>query len=116
MGHRAHNSVTLEGLNTKQFARYSFAGATLGALGALAAGTVDWFAPAIAPGTTINMLFVLYGVLGLLTFVLYRGLSPAVEIGDGSPPAPLGPEQASSENPALSEPWRWRRCSRLLLS
>src|SRR5215216_7401193 len=78
---------------TAMFARYSFAGATLGALGALAAGMVDWFAPAIPPGTTINILFILYGVLGLLTLLLYRGLSPAVEVGDGSPPAPLGPSR-----------------------
>ena len=78
---------------TAMFARYSFAGAILGALGALAAGIVDWFAPAIPPGTTINLLFVLYGVIGLLTFVLYRGLSPAIEVGDGNPPAPLGPSR-----------------------
>jgi hypothetical protein len=78
---------------TAMFARYSFAGAVLGALGALAAGVVDWLAPAITPATTINILFVLYGVLGLLTFLLYRGLSAAVEIGDGSPPAPLGPSK-----------------------
>jgi MFS family permease len=78
---------------TAMFARYSFAGATLGALGALSAGAVDWFAPAVAPGMTINALFILYGGLGLLTFALYRGLSPAVEVGDGSPPAPLGPSR-----------------------
>src|SRR3954452_22114499 len=78
---------------TAMFARYSFAGATLGAVGALAAGTVDWFAPAVGPGTTINALFILYGVLGLSTFVLYRGLSSGVEIGDGSAPASLGPSR-----------------------
>ncbi len=61
---------------TAMFARYSFAGAVLGAFGALAAGIVDWFAPAIPPRTTINLLFILYGLIGLLTFVLYRGLSP----------------------------------------
>jgi MFS family permease len=78
---------------TAMFARYSFAGAAVGSLGALAAGAVDWFAPAIAPATTINMLFVLYGFLGLVTFALYRGLSPAVEAEDGSPPVPLGPSR-----------------------
>jgi MFS family permease len=78
---------------TATFARYSFAGAMLGALGALAAGAVDWFAPALALRTTINILFILYGLFGLLTFVLYRGLSPIVEAGDGSPPAPLGPSR-----------------------
>src|SRR5829696_8452001 len=78
---------------TAMFARYSFAGAAVGAVGALAAGVVDWFAPAIALSTTINILVVLYGLLGLLTFVLYQGLSPAVEAGDGSPPVPLGPSR-----------------------
>src|SRR5215207_10002483 len=49
--------------------------------------------PAVAPATNINILFVLYGLLGLLTFALYRGLSAAVEVGDGSPPVPLGPSR-----------------------
>jgi MFS family permease len=78
---------------TAMFARYSFAGGAVGALGALAAGAVDWLAPAIPPATTVNVLFMLYGALGLLTFFLYRGLSPAVEAADGSPPAPLGPSR-----------------------
>src|SRR5215204_5274618 len=78
---------------TAMFARYSFAGGFVGALGALAAGVVDWFAPAIAPATTINLLLVLYGVLGLVTFLIYRGLSPAVEVGDGAAPARLGPSR-----------------------
>ena len=78
---------------TATFARYSFAGGVLGALGALAAGVVDWLAPAVAPAATINGLFVLYATLGLATFLLYRGLSPAVEAQDGSPPAPLGPSK-----------------------
>jgi MFS family permease len=78
---------------TAIFARYSFAGAVLGAFGALAAGVVDWFAPALAPTTIVNLLFVLYGLLGLLTFLLYRGLSPAVESGVDTLPVPLGPSR-----------------------
>jgi len=75
------------------FARYSFVGAAFGAVGALSAGAVDWFAPTISPATTLDLLFVLYGVLGLITFWLYRGLSPAVEIGEDSRPSPLGPSR-----------------------
>jgi MFS family permease len=78
---------------TAAFARYSFAGASLGALGSLAAGAVDWLVPWAAPGTTVDLLFGLYGIIGLLTFALYRGLSPAIESDDGSPPAPLGPSR-----------------------
>src|SRR3712207_1544339 len=78
---------------TAVFARYAFAGASLGALGSLAAGAVDWLSPWAAPGTIVDLLFGFYGVLGLLTFALYRGLSPAVESDENSPPAPLGPSR-----------------------
>ena len=78
---------------TAVFARYSFVGAFFGALGALSVGTVDWLSPLIAPPTTTRILFGLYSVIGLLTFFLYRHLSPQVEAGTDSPPAPLGPSR-----------------------
>lgn len=78
---------------TAVFARYSFAGAFFGALGALSVGTVEWLSPLIAPPTTTRILFGLYSVIGLLTFFLYRHLSPQVEAGTDSPPAPLGPSR-----------------------
>ena len=78
---------------TAVFARYSFVGAFFGAFGALSVGTVDWLAPLIAPSTTTRFLFGLYAVIGLLTFFLYRHLSPQVEAGTDSPPAPLGPSR-----------------------
>jgi MFS family permease len=78
---------------TAAFARYSFVGAFFGALGALCVGVVDWLAPVVLPGTTSAVLFGLYGLLGLLTFLLYRHLSPQVEAGADSPPAPLGPSR-----------------------
>jgi MFS family permease len=78
---------------TLAFARYSFVGAFFGALGALSVGVVDWLATVIAPSTTIAALFALYGALGLLTFLLYRHLSPRVEAGTDAPPAPLGPSR-----------------------
>jgi MFS family permease len=78
---------------TAMFARYSFVGATLGALGALAAGAVDWLASISSPSTVIAALLALYGLIGGITFLLYRGLSPRVEAGEDSPPAPLGPSR-----------------------
>ncbi|MXQ13347.1 hypothetical protein [Microvirga makkahensis] len=60
------------------------------ALGALSAGSVDWLAPVMSPSTMVTALFGLYGGIGLLTFLLYRRLSPQVEAGLDSPPAPLG--------------------------
>ena len=78
---------------TAVFARYSFVGAFFGALGALSVGTVEWLSPLIAPPTTTRILFGLYSVIGLLTFFLYRHLSPQVEAGTDTPPAPLGPSR-----------------------
>jgi hypothetical protein len=75
---------------TAVFARYSFVGAFFGALGALSVGMVDWLAPVIAPPATITALFGLYTAIGLLTFFLYRHLTPQVEAGTDNPPAPLG--------------------------
>ncbi len=80
---------------TAAFARYSFVGAFFGALGALSVGAVDWLAPYIAPPTVTTILFGLYGVLGFLTFLLYRGLSPRAEVGTDRPPAPLGPSRGT---------------------
>jgi MFS family permease len=78
---------------TAVFARYSFVGAFFGALGALSVGMVDWLAPVIAPSVTVAALFGLYAAIGLLTFFLYRHLSPQVEAGTDSPSAPLGPSR-----------------------
>jgi MFS family permease len=78
---------------TAVFARYSFVGAFFGALGALSVGSVEWLSPFIAPATTTRIFFGLYSVIGLLTFFLYRHLSPQVEAGTDSPPAPLGPSR-----------------------
>jgi MFS family permease len=80
---------------TAIFARYSFVGAFFGALGALSVGAVDWLAFVIAPPTILTMLFGLYGVLGLLTFLLYRGLSPKAEAATERLPAPLGPSRGT---------------------
>ena len=78
---------------TSAFARYSFVGSIIAAFGALAAGTVDWLSPVVDRATIIESLFIAYGALGLGSFVLYRGLSPAAETAGGRPPQPLGPSR-----------------------
>ncbi len=78
---------------TALFARYSLIGSLAGALGALFAGTTDLMAAA----TTLDMkaalraMFILYGVLGLVSAMLYATL-PKVIGAAGEPglsPAPL---------------------------
>ena len=78
---------------TAVFARYAFAGSVVSAVGALGAGAVDWLKPVLEPRTTIDLLFAFYGALGLASFALYRGLSPAAEGKVEAPAAPLGPSR-----------------------
>lgn len=78
---------------TAAFARYSFVGSIVAALGALAAGAVDWLAPIAPARAVIDALFLLYGGLGVASFLLYRGLSPRAEAPGDAPPAPLGPSR-----------------------
>ena len=76
---------------TALFVRYSLVGSIAGALGVLAASAPDYAAPWL--GSTdlaaMRLMFALYGMLGLLTVLLYRPLSPAVEAVHAAPPAPL---------------------------
>jgi MFS family permease len=77
---------------TALFARYSVIGSCATALGVLAAAFPD--AAAAWTGCTraaaMQLMFGLYAVLGLVAFLLYRPLSPAVETADTAPTAPLG--------------------------
>jgi len=61
---------------TALFARYSLVGALVGALGALFAGAPDLAAKAlgIAPTSALQAMFVLYGVTGIVTALIYRRL------------------------------------------
>ena len=80
---------------TALFARYSVIGSCATALGVLAAAFPDFAAAWIGctRATAIQLMFGLYAVLGLATFVLYRPLSPAVEVADDARTAPLGPSR-----------------------
>jgi predicted MFS family arabinose efflux permease len=54
---------------------------------------VDWLAPLLSRSAVMSALFLLYGGLGLASFLLYRGLSPRAEADGDTPPAPLGPSR-----------------------
>jgi len=76
---------------TALFARYSVIGSGGAALGILAAALPDVVSPLTGWPRPVAMQFMLglYAVLGLLSFLLYRPLSPAVEIAEQTPKAPL---------------------------
>ena len=75
---------------TALFARYSFLGSAFGAMGALAAGAPEWLA---AGGWTmlrgLRAMFVLYGMVGVAVWLLYRRL-PEPRVEERRPAAPLG--------------------------
>jgi MFS family permease len=76
---------------TALFARYSLVGTLMGAVGSLAAGIPDYITGwASLPHTAaLELMFVLYGALGLMALPLYRKLSPRIEIQHEEPAAPL---------------------------
>ena len=81
---------------TALFARYSLLGALCAAVGALAAAVPDFLGrfAGITELTSLRALFLLYGLVGLAVFALYRGL-PAPDHGAApTRPAPLGPSRA----------------------
>ncbi len=77
---------------TALFARYSLVGTIAGAVGILAAALPDL---AVAHAgldrlSAMRLMFLAYGVLGLISVALYRPLSPAIEATPEAPAAPLG--------------------------
>jgi MFS family permease len=76
---------------TALFARYSVIGSLAGALGVLAASSPDL--AAVWTGWTramsMQFMFALYAALGIVALVLYRPLSPAIEMASEVPAAPL---------------------------
>src|SRR5215213_9712893 len=76
---------------TALFARYSLVGSLVAALGALCAGLPEFVAAhtRLSLGRALDGMFLLYALLGLVAFGLYRGLSPAIEPDAGTARAPL---------------------------
>ena len=76
---------------TAVFARYSLVGALIGAVGALFAGFTEVLASGIGvgPAAAMQTMFLLYGLLGVLSGLIYRKLPPELETETGVPAAPL---------------------------
>lgn len=79
---------------TALFSRYSLVGSLCAAVGALAAGIpswlVSWSGLSLIDG--LRAMFVLYGLLGVSVWLLYRTL-PAIEVQAAPAPQPLGPSR-----------------------
>lgn len=76
---------------TALFARYSVLGSVSGALGVLAASVPDLLVSwtGCTHIAAIQSMFGLYAMLGFCALLLYRPLSPAIEITEEAPHAPL---------------------------
>jgi predicted MFS family arabinose efflux permease len=80
---------------TALYARYSLVGSLAGAFGALAAGLPQL----LSDGLNIRLMsalqlgFLLYAGVGLAALLIYRNLSPAIEVPPGSKPSALGPSK-----------------------
>ncbi len=78
---------------TAIFARYSVIGSLCGALGTLAAAAPDFMAGEAGAErlAIMQLMFVAYAALGVVTLFLYRPLSPAIEApGEAARHKPLG--------------------------
>jgi MFS family permease len=80
---------------TSVFAHYSLVGSLAGALGVLAASLPDLIDHQTGWDklVAIRLMFIAYGVLGLVSLLLYRPLTPAIEAAADTPMAPLGPSR-----------------------
>jgi len=80
---------------TTLFARYSLLGALFAALGALAAVIPEWLTAqsGISHLTAFRAMFILYGLIGGVVWLLYRRL-PQPTSEAPLPPTPLGPSRS----------------------
>ena len=76
---------------TSVFARYSLVGALIGAVGALFAGSSEWLTGAmqVSAKAAMQSLFLLYGLLGVASALIYRKLPAGLEAETGTRAAPL---------------------------
>jgi len=93
--HSIMSRTVVDNARTATFARYSLAGSLVGALGALFAGLpeigVQRFG--IEPVTAYRLMFVLYGAIGVASFLLYRNLPIPDREEAQTAPSALGPSR-----------------------
>lgn len=79
---------------TALFARYTVTGSLCAAFGALAAGIPVWVSArtALPPLDAMRAMFMLYGAIGVVVWLLYRHLVDGVDT-TAPKPAPLGPSR-----------------------
>jgi MFS family permease len=90
--HAVLTGVVATQQRTALFARYSLIGSLAGAAGALFAGVTDLVSATTSLTTiaTLRAMFVLYGVLGLISAAMYITLPRELGVGEGTvPPVPL---------------------------
>ncbi len=87
--------TTSDAQRTALFARFSMTGSLASAFGALCAGGPAWLATRghISLDMGIELMFVLYALLGVAALLFYRGLSPQVEPDREQPASALGPSR-----------------------
>jgi len=80
---------------TAIFARYSVIGSLCSALGTLAAAAPDFAAGSAGAGrlAVMQAMFLAYAAFGVVTLLLYRPLSPAIEAKTAAHHKPLGPSK-----------------------
>lgn len=81
---------------TTMFSRYTFVGALFSALGALASGLPDLLAGlGLERLTVLRAMFVAYGCVGALVFLIYRQLPVSSRHEESHQQAPLGPSRGT---------------------
>ncbi|HUP29872.1 MAG TPA: MFS transporter [Usitatibacter sp.] len=93
--HAVLSRVVSDADRTAIFARYSVVGALLAAGGSLAVGFPAVIADVAGWSARGSMqaMFILYALLGVVTAAVYRGLPRAIESDVRKPAAPLGPSK-----------------------
>lgn len=72
---------------TAAFARYSLTGSLVAAIGSLAAGAPQWL------GMPLQSMFLVYALLGAITWLVYRGMPASSTHARAVARAPLGPSK-----------------------